>query len=127
MQPEEVCGMKWASSEEILTLIRAGAFVPIGEYTLHECLPDAVDLPSVRIARIRYMESVLDRVLSGENHSLLAEHLTILESYYHSPLWQADYAADEAGDSPLALKRGVLSQDTIYDLLTDNQRNTKAR
>lgn len=41
-------------------------------------------------------------------------------AYYHSPAWQEDYTADERGELPPGLKRGVLAQDTVYDLLTRN-------
>ena len=44
--------------------------------------------------------------------------LAELAAYYHSPAWQEDYAADERGELPPGLKRGVLAQDTVYDLLT---------
>ena len=30
-----------------------------------------------------------------------------------------DYEADEAGKLPAELKRGVLSEDTVYDLITE--------
>ena len=43
-------------------------------------------------------------------------YISILQ-YYTSPEWQEDYAADEAGLLPEGLKRGVLSQDGISDLL----------
>ena len=31
-----------------------------------------------------------------------------------------DYEADEAGELPKDLKRGVLSEDAVYDLITEN-------
>ncbi|MBQ7703291.1 MAG: GNAT family N-acetyltransferase [Firmicutes bacterium] len=40
-----------------------------------------------------------------------------LEAYYTSDDWKQDYADDEAGLLPIDLKRGVLSQDGIYNLL----------
>ena len=40
-----------------------------------------------------------------------------LERYYTGPEWKEDYAADEAGLFPADFKRGVLSQDAVYDLL----------
>lgn len=47
----------------------------------------------------------------------LKDKLLLLEEYYSSGEWQADYEADEAGLFPADLKRGVLSQDGLYDLL----------
>ena len=35
--------------------------------------------------------------------------------------WREDYEADEVGTLPEDLKRGVLSQDALYDLLSENR------
>ncbi len=43
-----------------------------------------------------------------------------LDDYYGS-YWMKDFEADEAGRLPEDLKRGVLSEDALYDLLTDNR------
>lgn len=45
------------------------------------------------------------------------EDLKILSAYYTGGQWKADYEADERGELPDHLKRGVLSQDELYDLL----------
>lgn len=42
-----------------------------------------------------------------------------LEAYYASSEWRADFEADEAGNLPAGLKRGVLSEDGIWDLLEE--------
>ena len=42
-----------------------------------------------------------------------------LVAYYDSGEWRSDYQADEDGLLPENLKRGVLSEDGIYDLLAD--------
>ncbi|MBR6766822.1 MAG: DUF4298 domain-containing protein [Clostridia bacterium] len=73
-----------------------------------------------RIARIQYMESILDKVLASENPKGMTRELSILESYYFGPLWREDYEADEAGLLPPDLKRGVLSEDAVYDLFTED-------
>ena len=44
-----------------------------------------------------------------------------LEAYYTSPQWKADFAADEAGQYPEKLKRGVLSEDGIWNMLERNR------
>ena len=36
-------------------------------------------------------------------------------------MWRKDYEADEAGTLPAGLKRGVLSQDALYDLLCEDR------
>lgn len=40
-----------------------------------------------------------------------------LIEYYENGQWLADYEADEAGLLPGDLKRGVLSEDGVYNLL----------
>lgn len=40
-----------------------------------------------------------------------------LTEYYDNGQWMADYEADEAGLLPPDLKRGILSEDGIYNLL----------
>ena len=41
-----------------------------------------------------------------------------MSSSMDSGQWLRDYEADERGELPVGLKRGVLSQDALYDLLT---------
>ncbi len=45
--------------------------------------------------------------------------VTMLDEYYGSKLWKQDFAADEAGQLSKSLKRGVLSEDGIWNLLTE--------
>ena len=45
--------------------------------------------------------------------------LALLDEYYTSGEWLEDYEADEAGLLPKDMKRGVLSQDGLYDLLEE--------
>ena len=81
-----------------------------------------------RIDRIKAMEARLDRSLEAINalQSALgeyidaAEDIKALEEYYSGDGWKEDLAADEAGLLPRDLKRGVLSEDGIYDMLSDN-------
>ena len=40
--------------------------------------------------------------------------------------WRADYEADERGEIPPRVKRGVLSQDGLYDLL-EKEKELKER
>ena len=80
---------------------------------------------AIRTDRIAHYEEIMDRIIRvvsldgitpGVYESVLPD-LKELEAYYTSPEWQEDYAADEAGLLPEGLKRGVLSQDGICDLL----------
>lgn len=78
--------------------------------------------------RIRKMESYLGE--AEEAMAKLADAMDAYESvqdkyyelgsYYGSADWMADYEADEAGEFPADLKRGVLSEDAVYDLITDH-------
>ena len=78
------------------------------------------------ILRIRAMECLFDDLLEAWNRGTLdprtdpvqQNKLSILRSYYHSPLWLSDYEADERGELPSNLKRGILSQDGFYNLLS---------
>ena len=54
--------------------------------------------------------------------SILRSALFTLEAYYTSPAWRTDFEADEAGLLPPDLKRGVLSEDGIYNLLEEYKR-----
>ena len=81
-----------------------------------------------RITRIKKMEAALDaseaaiRNLSDalDEYEAVTEQFHELEEYYGSEDWRSDFEADEAGLLPLDLKRGVLSEDGIYDLITEH-------
>ncbi|MBQ7921820.1 MAG: DUF4298 domain-containing protein [Clostridia bacterium] len=74
------------------------------------------------IARIRLMEKRFDWLLSAWKAADLSPYfykeLRILTRYYTCGQWLQDYTLDEAGLLPKDLKRGVLSQDAIYDFLS---------
>jgi hypothetical protein len=55
-----------------------------------------------------------------DQYEAAQEDMRSLEAYYTGEDWKSDYAADEAGQIPEGLKRGVLSQDGINDLLDEN-------
>ena len=65
-----------------------------------------------QINRISHFENIMQKAASGS-----PELLKQLSDYYGSDAWKRDFAADEAGLLPKDLKRGVLSEDVIYDLL----------
>ena len=79
--------------------------------------------------RIRRMETAMDAVQNalrcrGEaarKEPEIQEMLGLLEEYMSSGQWLRDYELDEAGGLPSDLKRGVLAQDTLYDLLCTPQ------
>ena len=47
------------------------------------------------------------------------EMLLALKDYYEGGQWLLDYETDERGGFPKELKRGILSQDAIYDFLCE--------
>ena len=79
--------------------------------------------------RIMEMETCLDA--SEKAIRELSEALSAFEAvqpqyrklsdYYGGDQWMQDYADDEAGKLPRDLKRGVLSEDGVYDLITENR------
>ena len=83
-----------------------------------------------RIERITHMESLLDKSTEVigrleqalEDFTALQPGIAELEAYYTSPQWRKDFEADEAGKLPKDLKRGVLSEDGIWNVLNDYKR-----
>ena len=80
-----------------------------------------------QIERIRKMEERMDKaaeVLRELSDALdrfadVQDDVRALEGYYAGELWKKDFADDEAGLLPANLKRGVLSEDGIWNLLKD--------
>jgi RimJ/RimL family protein N-acetyltransferase len=79
------------------------------------------------IIRIKEMEAILDEganLLSGgteEEIRSFQPEIEKLEKYYTGPFWREDLALDEEGKLPKDLKRVVLSEDAVYDLLDRNK------
>jgi len=88
-----------------------------------------------RIERITHMEGLLDKsteVIARleqalEDFSALQPDIAELEAYYTSPQWRKDFEADEAGKLPKDLKRGVLSEDGVWNLLETYERLRKIK
>ena len=70
-----------------------------------------------------YMMDTLEKKIA-EYEDFQAE-IKKLEAYYTSQQWKDDYAMDEAGKFPEKLKRGVLSQDAIWNMLERNKELTQ--
>jgi len=81
-----------------------------------------------QIERIKTMEQHLDRASQAvmrlsaalDDYAEAQEALHQLNTYYGSDEWKQDFADDEAGLLPNDLKRGVLSEDGIWNVLTDS-------
>ena len=82
------------------------------------------------IETIRKMEEyyneaapVLEKLsLALEAYETILPRLQELSDWYSSPDWMKAYEADEQGALPAGLHRGVLSQDTLYDLFGEQLR-----
>lgn len=78
-----------------------------------------------QIERIQYMEQLLDFVLKArkeqDKQERIQEAIRILSEYYGSDEWKQDFADDEAGRLPKDLKRGVLSEDGIWNVLSSEE------
>ena len=80
-----------------------------------------------QIDRIKQMEQRLERAAKAvmemsaalDKYEAVLEDIKALDAYYGSEEWKQDYADDEAGLLPDNLKRGVLSEDGIWNLLSD--------
>ena len=83
-----------------------------------------------QIKRIEKMEAVMNKVAASvrkcqdalSEFAALEDEIDELNTYYMDGAWREDYEADEAGKIPKNMKRGILSQDTLFDLLEETDR-----
>ncbi|MBE6884745.1 MAG: DUF4298 domain-containing protein [Ruminococcaceae bacterium] len=83
-----------------------------------------------QIKRIMAMEEDMDEVcrkledLSAalDGYEEILPRMIKLTDYYDNGTWMADYRDDEEGKLPADLKRGVLSEDGLYDVLAEHRR-----
>lgn len=81
--------------------------------------------PEDILERVARMERAFDTVreafgrdpAAAKEDPAAAAQLRQLADYLESGTWLRDYESDERGELPADLKRGVLSQDGLYDLL----------
>lgn len=86
---------------------------------------DTPENVSYSVDRIREMEALYEEALrllewaeeDPEAFEAFRPEIRKLEIYYASPMWKADFEADEQGLLPPDLKRGVLSEDGLHNLL----------
>ena len=78
---------------------------------------------SQAIDRIRRMEHIFDALCAAVSQNQTLDHALLREltEYYDNGRWLQDYQLDEQGLLPRDLKRGVLSEDGVYNLLSDVQ------
>ena len=68
---------------------------------------------------VRATNAVRRFSLAFDNYEAIKDDIDALDSYYGSEEWRKDFADDEAGLLPEGLRRGVLSEDGIWNLLTN--------
>ncbi|MBQ9950664.1 MAG: DUF4298 domain-containing protein [Clostridia bacterium] len=75
------------------------------------------------IERIVRMEGYFDAIRANpgavRTDPEAARMYAELLDYYENGLWLADFQRDERGELPAGLKRGVLSEDGVYNLITE--------
>lgn len=82
-----------------------------------------------QIERIEQMERRMDaskeaiRTLSEalDGYEQIQKDMKKLMDYYGSSRWRKDFEDDESGKLPKDLKRGVLSEDELYDLILEHR------
>ena len=84
----------------------------LNEYTIQRivAMEAAFDRTSLAVQRL---EAALD------TYETVKVDIDRLTDYLESGAWREDFEADEAGLVPGDLKRGVLSEDGLYNLLAD--------
>ena len=81
------------------------------------------------ITRIEQMEQLMEEVVkvlencpeSIKEDEVVKRKIAVLEDYQRSGQWLSDFECDERGELPLELKRGILSEDLLYNLLCDTK------
>lgn len=101
-----------ANLDGALAAIKAAGFDTVTFFKGRRPFP--VEPPAKRVTR---MEQLYDTASADPGNR---EALRTLSDYMESGLWRLDYERDERGEFPPDLKRGVLSQDGLYDLLTEH-------
>jgi len=80
------------------------------------------------VRRIERMEAAFDEVCAVQKKLRMAlaafseaEGLIRELTDYYEGDWRSDFEADENGELPSGLKRGVLTEDGIWDMLDENR------
>lgn len=113
LNKEETNGVAWFTNEEALKASTEKWYVE----NIYKKL-----INKVRIQRIQKMETIFELLLNNQGTN---EQYIQLENYYHSPLWLEDYQADSGGLLPKELKRGVLSEDGLYNFFEENKKGVR--
>ncbi len=87
-----------------------------------------------RIDRIKKMEAILDEANEAmeeldrayERYIAVQGKIEKLAKYYGGSQWKSDFEYDEKGKLPADLKRGVLSEDAVFDMLERNKKTAES-
>ena len=82
-----------------------------------------------QIERIEHMGKILEQTNKVaaklfealEDYAELREQYREMVSYYNSDQWTKDFDSAMAGELPDDLNRGILNEDTVYDLIVKNR------
>ena len=82
-----------------------------------------------QLERIGRMECLLEEAMQAvkgvsealDRYEAAQSAIHALEAYYDSEEWMKDFSDDEQSRLPKELKRGVLSEDAIWNLLEENR------
>ncbi len=73
----------------------------------------------------KYLNSGIDAVAelkaALDNYEKVSMQIDLLFQYYGSATWFKDFDDDRAGKLPEDLNRGVLSEDGIFNFMTENR------
>ena len=69
----------------------------------------------VRYNRVKKVTDALEEAL--DNYLDVQNDIRLLDRYEYNGLWLRDFEADEKGQIPKDMARGILSEDGLYDLL----------
>ena len=80
-----------------------------------------------RIKDFEYKFNEVSRVMAAldmamDEYTDIKSYIGDLKDYMESGQWKADFEADERGEIPADVERGILSEDGLYDLLEDMEK-----
>lgn len=112
----------WIPDHEIVSRYRAKK-TQFRKRLVGENVPQHIYAMENILDKATYMMDTLEKKIA--EYEEFQSAINKLEAYYTSQQWKDDYAMDEAGRFPEKLKRGVLSQDAIWNMLERNKELTQ--
>ncbi len=86
------------------------------------------------VERVEHLEKIFDEVkesfISDKNffeNKKMQVKVSLLTQYLESGQWLRDFELDEKGELPKELKRGILSEDGLYNLIADIEQKSKKK